>query len=210
MKGLPGLDFNLLITLDALLQERSVTRAAERLRLSQPTVSASLARLRRHFNDELLYRSGNTYDLTPLAVQLAGRTGVALNGVQRIFALQPTFDPLSSEREFTIICSDYGAVVIGPLLTARLATLAPRMRIHLRQGDPGPFGNDEDRLRTVDGVLMPHGYLHLLPHLDMYEDRWVCLVCVDNASVGETLSAGDLSRLPWATTFRGPSSTSAS
>ena len=59
-----ALDLNLLVPLDALLQERSVTRAAERLGLSQPTVSAALARLRRHFGDELLARVGNAYELT--------------------------------------------------------------------------------------------------------------------------------------------------
>ena len=70
-----GLDLNLLISLDALLQERSVSRAAQRLGLSQPTLSAALARLRRHFGDELLARSGNSYALTPLAERLLESTG---------------------------------------------------------------------------------------------------------------------------------------
>ncbi len=68
--NLASLDLNLLVSLDALLQERSVTRAAARMGLSQPALSASLARLRRHFGDELLTRAGNEYRLTPLAVQL--------------------------------------------------------------------------------------------------------------------------------------------
>ncbi|WP_282612803.1 LysR family transcriptional regulator [Streptomyces scabiei] len=59
------LDLNLLVPLDALLQERSVTRAAQRLGLSQPSLSAALARLRRHYGDELLVRVGNSYELTP-------------------------------------------------------------------------------------------------------------------------------------------------
>ncbi|MFF2773169.1 LysR family transcriptional regulator, partial [Streptomyces bacillaris] len=63
------LDLNLLIALDALLTERSVTRAAERLRLSQPALSASLSRLRIHFGDPILARRGNTYELTPLALR---------------------------------------------------------------------------------------------------------------------------------------------
>ena len=70
--NLASLDLNLLVSLDALLQERSVTRAAARMGLSQPALSASLARLRRHFGDELLSRVGNEYRLTPLAVQLQG------------------------------------------------------------------------------------------------------------------------------------------
>ena len=70
---LANLDLNLLVSLDALLQERSVSRAAVRLGLSQPSLSASLARLRQHLRDDLLDRVGNRYELTPLATQLAGR-----------------------------------------------------------------------------------------------------------------------------------------
>ncbi len=80
-----NLDLNLLLALDALLTERNVTRAAERLGLSQPTVSAALGRLRRHFGDELLHRIGNRYELTPLAQQLSARTTPALADVRRVF-----------------------------------------------------------------------------------------------------------------------------
>src|SRR6185437_4041959 len=83
---LANLDLNLLVSLDALLAERSVSRAAERLGLSQPSLSASLARLRRHFRDELLARIGNRYELTPLAAQLAEQTTGALAAVARVFA----------------------------------------------------------------------------------------------------------------------------
>lgn len=65
-KNVSRLDLNLLVSLDALLTERSVTRAAERLHLSQPALSASLSRLRVHFDDEILSRRGNSYELTPL------------------------------------------------------------------------------------------------------------------------------------------------
>ena len=91
--NLGSLDLNLLVSLDALLQQRSVTRAAEQLGLSQPALSASLARLRRHFDDPLLARVGNDYRLTPLAVQLKERTRVALNSAERVFAAQAEFDP---------------------------------------------------------------------------------------------------------------------
>ena len=63
-------DLNLLRALDAILEEQSVTKAAARLGLSQPAMSASLAKLRRHFGDELLTRVGNTYEPTPLAKEL--------------------------------------------------------------------------------------------------------------------------------------------
>ena len=70
----PRPDMNLLVVLDALLAERSVTRAAQSLGLSQPAVSASLARLRIHFDDQILTRDGNTYRLTPLAIRLIDQT----------------------------------------------------------------------------------------------------------------------------------------
>ena len=76
-----ALDLNLLVTLNALLEERSVTRAAERVGVSQPAASAALGRLRRHFGDELLTRSGGRYSLTPLGVELLPRTVEALRSV---------------------------------------------------------------------------------------------------------------------------------
>src|SRR6478736_4676253 len=99
---LSRLDLNLLIALDALLTERSVTRAAERLRLSQPALSASLSRLRAHFNDPILARQGNTYELTPLASRLAEQTGSALDAARRVFESQAEWDPGESTREFAV------------------------------------------------------------------------------------------------------------
>ncbi|WP_375423732.1 LysR family transcriptional regulator [uncultured Friedmanniella sp.] len=193
-----NLDLNLLTTLHAVLQERSVTRAAHRLGLTQPTVSGTLARLRRHFNDELLYRSGNAYQLTTLGMHLAERTGLALDEVHRVLVAQPLAEPASSTREFVVVTSDYGAAVVGPALSADLLWRAPHASLHLRQISPGPFATDLDRLRAVDGVLMPHGWFHDAPHLDVFRDRWVCLVDGRNRTVGEELTVEDLDRLPWA------------
>ena len=91
--NLASLDLNLLVSLDALLQQRSVTRAAAQMGLSQPALSASLARLRRHFGDELLTRVGNEYRLTPLAVQLRDLARLALTGVERVFTAQTGVRP---------------------------------------------------------------------------------------------------------------------
>ena len=91
--NLANLDLNLLVTLDALLEQRSVSKAAEQFGLSQPAVSAQLARLRRHFGDDLLARFGNQYRLTPLAIQLrsAGshRRHRGGTGLRRRTGLQP-------------------------------------------------------------------------------------------------------------------------
>ncbi|WP_213008059.1 LysR family transcriptional regulator [Paractinoplanes toevensis] len=194
---LANLDLNLLVTLDALLRERNVTRSAEALGVSQPAVSAALARLRRHFGDPLLARTGNRYELTPLAAQLLALTGPALAGVRRVFDVTPDFDPTTIEREFTVITSDYAATEVGPLLARRLGELAPGVRLRLQQTTPYTVDHAADTLRTADGLLLPHGFLTDIPYLDLYEDRWVCIVSPDNDAVGDTLTLEHLAMLPW-------------
>ncbi|GAA0459348.1 LysR family transcriptional regulator [Actinoplanes campanulatus] len=201
---LARLDLNLLVALDVLLRERSVTRAAERLNLTQPTLSASLRRLRRHFKDELLVRVGNRNELTPLGVVLAPLVATALGVVSRVFATASPADPSTSARQFTLIASDYGASVAGPPLARALADEAPSMRVHLRQASPLEYAPFEQRLREVDGLLMPHGLLpSALPHLDLYTDRWVIVTAHDNSRVGAELTLGELRELPWVVTFSG-------
>jgi len=128
---LANLDLNLLVSLDVLLQERSVTRAAARLGLSQPTLSTTLARLRRHFGDELLTRVGNRYELTPLAADLLPRTADAVSVVQKIFARQPEFEPAESDREFAVLASDYVITVFGQALAVALRERTPGIGLRL-------------------------------------------------------------------------------
>ncbi|MFF5297651.1 LysR family transcriptional regulator [Paractinoplanes globisporus] len=194
---LANLDLNLLVTLDALLRERNVTRTAEALGVSQPAVSAALARLRRHFGDPLLARTGNRYELTPLAAQLLALTGPALAGVRRVFDVTPDFDPSTMEREFTVITSDYAATVLGPLIARRLAEASPGVRLRLQQTTPYTVDHAADTLRTADGLLLPHGFLTDIPFVDLYEDRWVCIVSRDNDAVGAELTLELLAELPW-------------
>lgn len=201
---LTSLDLNLLLSLDALLQERNVTRAAARLGLSQPAVSAALGRLRRHFGDELLHRVGNRYELTPLASQLAERAGAALAGVERVFAAVPDFDPATSEREFTLVMSDYATAVLGQAVSAVLAERAPGVRLRLEQPTVAAVDHAAETLRTVDGMVLPHGYLSDLPCVDLYEDAWVCIVAAGNPAVGERLTMEDLERLPWVFVYHRP------
>ena len=194
---LRNLDLNLLPTLDALLRERNVTRAAERLGLSQPAVSAALGRLRRHFGDELLHRTGNQYELTPLAQQLRAPTQLALAGAYRVFDASPQFDPTSSDRTFRLMMSDYATAVLGERLVRRLSEIAPHVRLALRQTDPEFVDNAAENLRTVDGVVLPHGFLTDIPFTDLFDDTWVCVVSPDNDRVGDELTMADLAALPW-------------
>ncbi len=202
--NLASLDLNLLVTLDALLQQRSVSRTAEQMGLSQPAVSAHLARLRRHFGDDLLARVGNQYRLTPLAVQLRERVRTTVSGVERVFAAQPDFDPATSEREFSLLISDYCVAVLGPGLAALLAEEAPHARLRFTANSPRLVEQAAQVLTGVDVLLIPHGFVHDLPHQDLYRDEWVCLVATDNTAVGDGLTIEQLETMPWVVSFHGP------
>jgi DNA-binding transcriptional LysR family regulator len=202
--NLVRLDLNLLVALDALLRERSVTRAAARMGLSQPAVSAQLSRLRRHFHDELLARAGNQYRLTPLAVQLKERVRVALTGAERVFAAEPDFDPASSTREFSLLMSDYGIAVLGPSIAALLAAEAPGTRLRFPANTPQMVDSAAQVLANIDLLVIPHGFVDDLPHHDLYRDEWVCLVAAGNPEVGESLTVEQLETMPWVVTYHGP------
>jgi len=202
-RQLARLDLNLLVSLDALLRERSVTRAAERLQLSQPALSASLGRLRRHFDDELLQRVGNTYVLTPLAATLVERTTVALAGIERVFASQTSFDPMSTTREWVIHLSDYAAVVLGEPLAQMLALRAPYARLRLEQLRTSVVDRAAEALRTRDFMVLPHGFVSDLRYTDLYTDHYVCLVAADNSKVDDEVTMAHLAELPMVSAFHG-------
>ena len=130
------LDLNQLVVLDAILSTRSVGRAAERLFLSQPATSCSLARLREYFEDELLVPVGKTQVLTPLATELVKPVRDVLLQIQTITRARPTFDPATSTRRFTIESSDYVISVFLSEVVRKAATLAPFMQFDLRAISP--------------------------------------------------------------------------
>lgn len=122
--NLRNVDLNLLVILDALLNERSVTRAASRLNLTQPAVSQALARARTLFSDPLLIRDGMTMVPTRLAETLSPRLGQLLADVQDVLSA-PTFDPATSQREFTVTASDLGELIVVAPLIVRMSRVAP-------------------------------------------------------------------------------------
>ncbi|MGN7799617.1 LysR family transcriptional regulator [Leifsonia sp. 22587] len=196
------LDLNLLIALDALLTERSVTRAAERLRLSQPALSASLSRLRIHFGDPILARRGNTYELTPLALRLADHTTIALEAARRVFESQAEWDPSESARQFSIFGSDYGFTTIGRVVSELAAAQAPGVHFRFMLHNPTVVEDATNRLRSVDGMVIPHGFLTELPFTDLWQDDWVAIVAETNDEVGDALSREEMSKLPWVMNYQ--------
>ena len=128
MTSAAGIDLNLLAVLGALLEHRNVTRAGERLSLSQPTMSGALARLRQHFGDELLVRSGREYRLTPMASGLLPAVREALGQVERTLSVPAAFDPAASRRRFTIAISAQSVLALSGVLR-RVHELAPGVRL---------------------------------------------------------------------------------
>jgi DNA-binding transcriptional LysR family regulator len=133
--NLAGLDLNLLVALDALLEEASVSRAAKRLGIGQPATSHALGRLRDLFGDRLLVRSGRGMVLTPRAESLRVPLRRVLNGASSLLDQEASFDPQTSRRTFSMLCPD----LLGPVVPGLLDALrgdAPHVRLEV-----GPRGN---------------------------------------------------------------------
>ncbi|MFD5003555.1 LysR family transcriptional regulator [Streptomyces mutabilis] len=197
--NLSRLDLNLVVALRALLEERNVTRAGQRVGLSQPAMSAALSRLRRHFDDDLLARVGGHYELTALGQVLLDRANTAYDLLERLFASQADFDPAKESREFRLVASDYAVAVFGAELARVVHREAPGIRLRFAQTPNTVVDATDTLLSTTDGLLMPHGVISDFPATDLYQDRWVFLVAEDHPSVDDRLTQEDLARLPWVT-----------
>jgi DNA-binding transcriptional LysR family regulator len=199
---LANLDLNLLVALRELVRERSVTRAAQRLGVTQPAASASLARLRRHFGDELLVRERGEYVLTPLGEQLSEQVETVCAAAERLFAASSHFDPKTSEREFTLVMADYTIMVMGEALSHAMQRSAPCARLHIQQVRVPMATEYSDGIRFVDGMVAPPSNGFALPDTrsaELFRDRWVCVLDGDNPVLdgGNALRIHDLAGLPW-------------
>lgn len=128
-----GLDLNLLAALDILIEERSVSRAADRLHMSQPAMSAALRRLRDYFNDPILASHGKKMIPTPHALRLRGMVSELLTAVEQMISVSTRFDPATSRRRFRIGTSDYLSIVVFTKLVPRLQVVAPNITLELVQ-----------------------------------------------------------------------------
>ncbi|MCO6414962.1 LysR family transcriptional regulator [Siccirubricoccus sp. KC 17139] len=135
MADLGTLDLNLLRVFDAVARERHVTRAAERLHLSQPAVSNALARLRAALGDELFLRRPGGVEPTALALSLAGPVAEALDRIAGAILAQAPFDPATTDRVFPIAFSEYAEAVLAPPLIARMQLEAPGAMLAIRHAD---------------------------------------------------------------------------
>lgn len=182
-----GLDLNLLVSLDVLLRERSITRAGERLGLSQPAASGALARLRDYFNDPLLVQVGRQLMPTPLAESLAVPVAELLQQIQATVTTKAAFDPATSERRFSIMASDYAFTILMPPVLSRIEREAPRVSLQLRQ--LSPIWHEELGRGDLDFVIIPDSYqLAVHPNVALFTDGFTCVVWAKNEQVGATLS----------------------
>ncbi|HEX5285694.1 MAG TPA: LysR family transcriptional regulator [Polaromonas sp.] len=153
--NLNRLDLNLLVALEALLTEQSVTRAANRIFVSQPAMSGALTRLREHFQDELIVRVGRTMVLTPFGANLTPRVSELLVNMNSVVRSRPGFDPATTDRSFTIIASEYLVSVFMPLVTRKVLQLAPGATVNM----PLRMPDFEQRMASghVDAALTVNG-----------------------------------------------------
>ncbi len=182
--NLNRLDLNLLVALDHLLAERSVTRAAVLLSISQPAMSGALTRLREHFDDALLHRAGREMALTPFAASLAPRVRALLHEVGELVRCRPHFDPATSDRTFTVVGSDYAHSVLLPMVAQTVTRLAPRVTL-LNQGRSADHESRFTR-GMIDAFVVPRTMmLPNHPTMALFDDHYVLVACAGNRAIGE-------------------------
>jgi DNA-binding transcriptional LysR family regulator len=184
--SLSGVDLNLLVALDALLTERNVTRAAERMSLGQPAMSAALARLRKQFGDPLLVREGRSYRLTTLAESLLDPVREAIAAADQVLGVRRPFDPRTDERVFSVMASDYVTLVLLRPLLSELAVEAPHVRITIMA--TGSDFDDKLRRGSADLLIYPVDLaetLSGLPRTVLFSDRFVLTADRDNPDLDD-------------------------
>lgn len=196
---LARLDLNLLVTFDALLAERSVTRAAARVGLGQSAMSHNLARLRDLFGDELLTRAADGMRPTPRAMSLIEPVRQALMHIQALVSRTDNFDPATAEHVFRIGLPDSMEVLLMPRLLAHLCAAAPGIRLRFQTiGDPAQiFGDlDADRIDMAIGIgnLTEGRTHHKLRRL--LTARFLCMYSGEHVHVASPISLEDYVRLP--------------
>ncbi len=185
--NLRDFDIRLLVALDALLTEKSVTRAGERLHLSQPATSIILARLRQYFGNELLVSAGRRMVLTPLAESLVEPVRSCLLQIQHTIASKAVFNPADSNRKFRLAVSDYVAAVLMSQVMQEAVRQGPGIRFEFVRLDE----NIDQMLEKGDVDFLIRPSVHVLPmhpKEPLFEDTHTCVIWRRNSLIGKTLS----------------------
>ncbi len=184
-----AIDLNLLVVFDSMVEWRSVTRAGEAIGLSQPAMSAAVARLRTLFDDALFVRSGAEMKPTPRALELAEPVRRVIDTVRSDILQRSGFDPATTERTFTIITPDIGEINFVPQLLARFAQEAPGARLRAAS---------RPRLAAAEGLEsgsaeLAVGYFPDLQKAGFYQQKLfdnphVCIVRSAHPTIGQRLT----------------------
>jgi DNA-binding transcriptional LysR family regulator len=183
------LDFNLLVTLDALLAERSVSRAARRLNLSQPALSAQLARLREMLGDPLFVPSHRGMTPTPLALGLQAPLAAALAQLRDVVTSARAFDPARDEFTVHVAASDYVQSALLLDFTLALRREAPGVRIALRPADAARLEAQMEQGEVDVAMLTPDGVAGALRSRRLFEERYVFIARRGHPALRRPLSA---------------------
>ncbi|MGW4080201.1 LysR family transcriptional regulator [Streptomyces asiaticus] len=197
--SLSNFNMDLLVPLHALLMERSVTKAAERVEVTQPSMSTSLAKLRRHFNEPLLVRDGRRMVLTPFAESLVQPVTEMLEAIREVVGANAAFDPTTDRRVFTVTASDYVAIVLLRPLLREIDTAYPHVQIKVAPLNHGMV--DQLRRGQCDLVIWPpmiqDKELETFSSATLFTDEFVAVVDQDHPEVGDVLTSDQLCTLPY-------------
>lgn len=182
-----GLDLNLLVALDALLEEKNVSRAGERIHLSQSAMSGALSRLREHYQDPLLVQIGRKFKLTELAESLVQPVRSILLQIEVAMNPTPAFDPARSTHAFVVMASDYGSIVLIAEALRRLEKLAPHITVEIRPFSDAPLESLERG--DIDLLVIARDFLSdAHPSASLFSDRFVCVAWSKNSLIDDTIS----------------------
>lgn len=196
MVNLAGFDLNLLVSFDALMTERNVSRAAKRVGLTQPAMSNVLRRMRGIFNDELFYRTSEGMMPSSTAVALAEAIAPALAQIQSGLDMQLQFDPLTTVRSFVIGMQDIGSVGMMPMLSRLLRRDASNLSVEVVNA--GPDAAEKLVKGQIDMAVGAAFHERAdLSHIDLARFPYLVVADRNNRQVeGPSLSIEDFVNLP--------------
>ena len=184
---LDGVSLRLLRLFEAVYRTRNISRAADELGTAQPSVSLSLGRLRRTFNDPLFVRVGSNMQPTSRAEDLIRAVRDVLQIAGDHFVERAMFDPQTSDRRFVLHMTDPAQTILMPRLIGQVSHLAPRVRLRVRE-----IAEDSQAMLSDGAVDLIVGYLAReaedLRQSKIHDEHYVCVARVDHPRIGETLS----------------------
>jgi DNA-binding transcriptional LysR family regulator len=189
------LDLNLLITLEALLVERNVTKAADRLHLSQPAVSAQLSRLRNLFDDALLIPVQRGMMPTAKAIELLDPLRQALDQVRATVATHSNFDPAKAKLIVAIACTDYPQVAVVKPFVKKLRMIAPGVRVALRNLDASQLGAQMARGDVDLAFMTPQTTPPGLRARHLFDERYVLIGRRNHPRLRDRITVEEFARL---------------